>query len=82
MPKNQSTAAQSARQASRSGGKYTEALRRATISNMPHVPHVLRFLAERSGNHYQVVGGIAAAGHTADSGSCSWRKPKTTGAGP
>lgn len=61
MPKNQSTAAQSARRASRSGVKYTEALRRATTSDMPHAPHVLRFLAERSGNLYHLVGGIAAA---------------------
>lgn len=61
MPKNQSTAAQSARRASRSGGKYTEALRRATTSDTPHAPHVLRFLAERSGNLCHLVGGIAAA---------------------
>lgn len=61
MPKNQSTAAQAARRASRSGVKYTEALRRATTSDMPHAPHVLRFLAERSGNLYHLVGGIAAA---------------------
>jgi hypothetical protein len=61
MPKNQSTAAQSARRASRSGGKYTEALRRATTSDAPSAPHVLRFLAERSGNLYYLVGGIAAA---------------------
>lgn len=61
MPKNQSTAAQSARRASRSGGKYTEALRRAKISDAPRTPHVLRFLAEHSGNLYHLVGGIAAA---------------------
>ncbi|MEU5958730.1 hypothetical protein [Streptomyces sp. NPDC047525] len=62
MPKNQSTAAQTARRASRSGGKYTEALRSATSSSdTPHAPHVLRFLAERSGNLYHLVGGIAAA---------------------
>ncbi|WP_406486617.1 hypothetical protein [Streptomyces sp. NBC_01563] len=60
MPKNHSTAAQTARRASRSGGKYTEALRHAN-SEMPSAPHVLRFLAERSGNLYQLVGGIAAA---------------------
>ncbi|TGG78398.1 hypothetical protein [Streptomyces albus] len=61
MPKNQSTAAQAARRASRSGGKYTEALRRAkTSEGTPHPPHVLRFLAERSGNLYHLVGGIAA----------------------
>jgi hypothetical protein len=61
MPKNQSTAAQTARWASRSGGKYTEALRLATSSEVPRAPHVLRFLAERSGNLYCLVGGIAAA---------------------
>ncbi|MEU3777420.1 hypothetical protein AB0F11_30340 [Streptomyces sp. NPDC032472] len=62
MPKNQSTAAQSARRASRSGGKYTEALRRAKTSEAtPRTPHVLRFLAEHSGNLYHLVGGIAAA---------------------
>ncbi|MEV8103993.1 hypothetical protein [Streptomyces sp. NPDC088135] len=61
MPKNQSTAAQTARRASRSGGKYTEALRRATTNDAPRPPHVLRFLAERSGNLYHLVGGIAAA---------------------
>jgi hypothetical protein len=61
MPKNQSTAAQSARRASRSGEKYTEALRRAQSSDSPSAPHVLRFLAERSGNLYYLVGGIAAA---------------------
>ncbi|MDJ0466023.1 hypothetical protein [Streptomyces sp. H27-C3] len=60
MPKNQSTAAQSARRASQAGGKYTEALRRAT-SDTPPAPHVLRFLAERSGHLYHLVGGIAAA---------------------
>ncbi|MEU7649200.1 hypothetical protein [Streptomyces huasconensis] len=60
MPKSQSTTAQSARRASRSGAKYTEALRAAT-GDMPHAPHVLRFLAERSGNLYHLVGGIAAA---------------------
>ncbi|MDL5198653.1 hypothetical protein [Streptomyces sp. ALI-76-A] len=60
MPKNQSTAAQTARRASRSGAKYTEALRAAT-GDTPHAPHVLRFLAERSGNLYYLVGGIAAA---------------------
>ncbi len=46
MPKNQSTAAHSARRASRNGGKYTVALRRATTSDAPPAPHVLRFLAE------------------------------------
>ncbi|MEU0214501.1 hypothetical protein ABZ281_05020 [Streptomyces sp. NPDC006265] len=61
MPKNQSTAAQSARRASRSGAKYTKALRRAGAGDAPHAPHVLRFLAERSGNLYYLVGGIAAA---------------------
>ncbi|MEU9624220.1 hypothetical protein [Streptomyces sp. NPDC048155] len=61
MPKNQSTAAQTARRASRSGGKYTEALRRAATSDAPHAPHILRFLAERSGNLYHLAGGIAAA---------------------
>lgn len=61
MPKNQSTAAQSARRASRSGEKYTEALRRAGTGDASHAPHVLRFLAERSGNLYYLVGGIAAA---------------------
>ncbi|MEU0671991.1 hypothetical protein ABZ330_03740 [Streptomyces sp. NPDC006172] len=61
MPKNQSTAAQSARRASRNGNKYTEALRRATTGDAPHAPHVLRFLAERSGNLYHLAGGIAAA---------------------
>ncbi|MEU1669387.1 hypothetical protein ABZ547_38605 [Streptomyces sparsogenes] len=62
MPKNQSTAAQSARRASRSGGKYTEALRRAKTSEAtPRTPHVLRFLAEHSGNLYHLVGGITAA---------------------
>ncbi|MDQ1013409.1 hypothetical protein QFZ82_007977 [Streptomyces sp. V4I23] len=61
MPKNQSTAAQTARRASRSGGKYTEALRRATTSEAPRTPHVLRFLAEHAGNLYHLVGGIAAA---------------------
>ncbi|MFJ8670269.1 hypothetical protein [Streptomyces sp. NPDC093600] len=61
MPKNQSTAAQTARWASRSGGKYTEARRRATTSEAPRTPHVLRFLAEHSGNLYHLVGGIAAA---------------------
>ncbi|GHE56120.1 hypothetical protein GCM10018785_26750 [Streptomyces longispororuber] len=60
MPKNQSTAAQNARRASRSGGKYTEALRREKASEAPRTPHVLRFLAERSGNLYHLVGGIAA----------------------
>ncbi|MFJ9155068.1 hypothetical protein ACIRP7_45155 [Streptomyces sp. NPDC102270] len=60
MPKNQSTAAQSARRASRSGAKYTEALRRAATGDAPPAPHVLRFLAERSGNLYHLVGGIAA----------------------
>ncbi|MFE2094843.1 hypothetical protein [Streptomyces sp. NPDC059460] len=61
MPKNQSTAAQTARRASRSGGKYTEALRRAKTSKTAHAQRVLRFLAERSGNLYYLVGGIAAA---------------------
>ncbi len=62
MPKNQSTAAQSARRASRSGAKYTEALRRAKTSEAtPRTPHVLRFLAEHSGNLYHLVGGITAA---------------------
>ncbi|MFD3548987.1 hypothetical protein ACFWUW_25835 [Streptomyces sp. NPDC058655] len=61
MPKNQSTAAQTARRASRSGAKYTEALRGAQTADTPHAPHVLRFLAERSGNLYYLVGGIAAA---------------------
>ncbi|MER5376258.1 hypothetical protein [Streptomyces sp. NPDC002553] len=61
MPKNQSTAAQSARRASRSGEKYTEALRRAKAVDAPHTPHVLRFLAENSGNLHYLVGGIAAA---------------------
>ncbi|MFZ3562914.1 hypothetical protein ACOKM5_44065 [Streptomyces sp. BH097] len=61
MPKNQSTAAQRARGASRSGSKYTEALRRAETREAPRTPHVLRFLAERSGNLYHLVGGIAAA---------------------
>ncbi|GGS82815.1 hypothetical protein [Streptomyces badius] len=61
MPKNQSTAAQTARRASRSGAKYTEALRGAGTGDTPHAPHVLRFLAERSGNLYYLVGGIAAA---------------------
>ncbi|MEU6806728.1 hypothetical protein [Streptomyces neyagawaensis] len=61
MPKNQSTAAQSARRASRSGEKYTEVLRRARAGDAPHAPHVLRFLAERSGSLYYLVGGIAAA---------------------
>ncbi|MGW4984254.1 hypothetical protein [Streptomyces mirabilis] len=61
MPKNQSTAAQSARRASRSGEKYTEALRRAGTGDAQHAPHVLRFLAERSGNLHYLVGGIAAA---------------------
>ncbi|MGW2843276.1 hypothetical protein ACWCWD_36495 [Streptomyces sp. NPDC001493] len=60
MPKNQSTAAQAARRASRSGAKYTEALRRATTSEPPRTPHVLRFLAKCSGNLYHLVGGIAA----------------------
>ncbi|MDJ0466978.1 hypothetical protein [Streptomyces sp. H27-C3] len=48
MPKNQSTAAQTARRETQSGGKYTEALRRATTCAAPGAPHVLRFLAERS----------------------------------
>ncbi|MFE7854454.1 hypothetical protein [Streptomyces sp. NPDC057403] len=61
MPKNQSTAAQSARRASRGGEKYTEALRRAAAGDAPAAPHVLRFLAERSGNLHYLVGGIAAA---------------------
>ncbi|NEC15261.1 hypothetical protein G3I34_23945 [Streptomyces sp. SID8014] len=62
MPKNQSTAAQTARRASRTGEKYTQALRRAQTSEaMPRPPHVLRFLAERSGNLYRLVGGITAA---------------------
>ncbi|MFI8515434.1 hypothetical protein ACIGHB_30325 [Streptomyces sp. NPDC085460] len=61
MPKNQSTAAQSARRASRDGAKYTDALRRAKAVEAPRPPHVLRFLAERSGNLYHLVGGIAAA---------------------
>ncbi|GAA3163811.1 hypothetical protein [Streptomyces ramulosus] len=62
MPKNQSTAAQSARRASRSGDKYTEALRRAKTSDAtPRTPHVVRFLAERSSNLYHLVGGITAA---------------------
>lgn len=41
--------------------KYTEALRRAGAGDAPHAPHVLRFLAERSGNLYYLVGGVAAA---------------------
>lgn len=62
MPKSQSTAAQSARRAARSGGKYTEALRHAKAGEAtPRPPHVLRFLAEHSGNLYGLVGGIAAA---------------------
>ncbi|MEU8949636.1 hypothetical protein [Streptomyces sp. NPDC048489] len=61
MPKNQSTAAQTARRASRSGEKYTEALRRAQSSDKPSAPHVLRFLAESSGNLHYLVGAIAAA---------------------
>ncbi|MEU5525260.1 hypothetical protein ABZ759_32760 [Streptomyces sp. NPDC047860] len=62
MPKNQSTAAQIARRASRSGGMYTEALRRAKTSEAtPRTPHILRFLAEHSGNLYHLVGGITAA---------------------
>ncbi|WP_244291574.1 hypothetical protein [Streptomyces subrutilus] len=61
MPKNQSTAAQAARRASRSGGKYTEALRRAQTDEAPRTPHVLRFLAEHAANLYHLVGGIAAA---------------------
>ncbi|WP_234381434.1 hypothetical protein [Streptomyces sp. NRRL S-1521] len=59
MPKNQSTAAQSARRASQSGGKHTEALRGAATNDAPSPPHVLRFLAKRS--LYHLVGGIAAA---------------------
>ncbi|MFJ8755202.1 hypothetical protein ACIREO_38745 [Streptomyces sp. NPDC102441] len=61
MPKNQSTAAQTARLASRSGEKYTEALRRAENGDTPRSPHVLRFLAQRSGNLHYLVGGIAAS---------------------
>ncbi|WP_327259894.1 MULTISPECIES: hypothetical protein [unclassified Streptomyces] len=61
MPKNQSTAAQTARRETQSGGKYTAALRRATTGAAPGTAHVLRFLAERSGNLYHLVGGIAAA---------------------
>ncbi|MES4886165.1 hypothetical protein ABVB69_37600 [Streptomyces sp. NPDC000349] len=61
MPRNQSTAAQSARRASRSGEKYTEALRRAGTGDAPHAPHVLRFLAENSGNLHYLVGEIAVA---------------------
>ncbi|MFI5808356.1 hypothetical protein [Streptomyces sp. NPDC051561] len=60
MPKHQSTAAQTARKASRNGAKYTEVLR-AAASDTPHAPHVLRFLAKRSGDLYHLVGGIAAA---------------------
>ncbi|MFJ5724632.1 hypothetical protein [Streptomyces sp. NPDC093149] len=37
------------------------ALRRAATGDTPHAPHVLRFLAERSGNLYHLAGGIAAA---------------------
>ncbi|MFF7858895.1 hypothetical protein [Streptomyces sp. NPDC007904] len=60
-PKNQPTAAQRACRASRSGGKWTEALRHATTSDAPPAPHILRFLAERSGYLYHLLGGIAAA---------------------
>ncbi|MFJ6793976.1 hypothetical protein [Streptomyces sp. NPDC091268] len=54
-------AAPGRRRASRSGGKYAEALRRAQTGEAPRTPHVLRFLAEHSANLYHLVGGVAAA---------------------
>ncbi|MEU4969117.1 hypothetical protein [Streptomyces smyrnaeus] len=60
MPK-QSTAAQAARNDARAGMKYTEALRaRKSGLAVPAAPHIVQFLAERSGNFYQLVGGITA----------------------
>ncbi|MER7050061.1 hypothetical protein [Streptomyces jumonjinensis] len=62
MPKKQHTAAQKARNDARSGTKYTEALRaRTDETDAPQGAHVVRFLAERSGNLFPLVGGIAAA---------------------
>lgn len=62
MPKHQSTAAQSARKDARGGVKYTSALRAREAKTIATPDaHVLQFLAERSGNLYQLVGGIAAA---------------------
>ncbi|MFE0776794.1 hypothetical protein [Streptomyces sp. NPDC058861] len=62
MPK-QTTAARLARQDARAGVKYTEALRarEAGLTPSPVEPRIVRFLAERSGELYQLVGGIAAA---------------------
>ncbi|WP_328335895.1 MULTISPECIES: hypothetical protein [unclassified Streptomyces] len=65
MPKNQSTAAQSARKDARRGAKYTESLRlrnaAAGTEAAPTGAPVLRFLAEGGGNLYHLVGGITAA---------------------
>ncbi|MFG2227716.1 hypothetical protein [Streptomyces sp. NPDC048644] len=61
MPKHQPTAAQAARNDTRSGGKYTTALRARQATTKTPGTHVLQFLAERSGNLHQLVGGIAAA---------------------
>ncbi len=81
MPK-QSTAAQNARKDARAGMKYTKALRarNAGLTAPAPAPHVVRFLAERPGDLYQLVGGIAASwAHTGQrvlvlqEASDSWR---------
>ncbi|MCX5215738.1 hypothetical protein OG689_42035 [Kitasatospora sp. NBC_00240] len=60
MPKNQTTAAQAARQDTNDGTKYTTALRARQAAASKRAP-VLRFLAQQSGHLYELVGGITAA---------------------
>ncbi|MET8630281.1 hypothetical protein ABZW30_42355 [Kitasatospora sp. NPDC004669] len=62
MPKNQTTAAQGARQDARAGAKFTSALRtrQAQAARRSRRMPVLRFLASGGRDLYELVGGIAA----------------------